>query len=320
MSRYLAARLAASVLLFLAITLFVFAAFFALPGYNREQRRFGGGPNPYRLHGSLPHQYTEYVWNFVRHGDLGRSYADREAVTRRLFRAAPVTLSLVLGGLAVWLLVAIPVGVLAALRPRSLLDRGAMVFALIGISAHPVWLGLMLGFVFGVHWHVFPAAGYCDLFTPSTDCGGPAQWGYHLVLPWLAFGLLNAALYMLMTRAVVREELDHDYVRTARAKGATDAHVVRAHVLKNVTLPLLTMIGMNMGIALGGVIFIESAFGLPGLGGLLRRSIMIHDVPMTAGIVLFMTLAIVLLNLLVDLAYAAFDPRIRSRSPSLQRA
>jgi peptide/nickel transport system permease protein len=306
-------------LLFFAITLFVFVAFFVLPS-NNSPRRPASLRDTYRIHGSMPDQYAQYVWNLVRHGDLGDSYADREAVTARLFRAAPVTLSLVVGGLVVWLLIAVPLGILGALRPRSLLDRAGTAFVLIAISVQPVWLGLILGYVFGQHWQLFPTGGYCDLFSPTTECGGPAQWTSHLVLPWLTFGLLNAALYTTMIRAVVREELGKDYVRAARAKGAGEARVLRTHVLKNVLPPFAAMIAMNMGIALGGVVFIESAFSLPGLGGMLRRSIMQRDLPLTAGIVLFVTLAIVLLNLVVDLVAAALDPRIRwSRAPA-QRA
>jgi len=316
-ARYLVARLASSVALFFAITLFVFVAFFAFPTNNGG--RFGTNRESYRS-SSLPHAYGHYVWKLVRHGDLGRSYADREAVTTRVFRAVPVTLSLVLGGLLVWVLIAIPLGAVSALRPRSLLDRGLAVLVLIGLCAHPVWLGLMSGFLFGQHWHIFPNNGYCDLFSPSTSCGGPVQWTDHLLLPWLIFGLLNAAVYTIMFRALVIEELGQDYVRTARAKGAGNVRVVRGHVLKNVMPSFVTMLGMNAGIALGGVIFVESAFGLPGLGGMLRRSIIQHDLPLTAGIVVFLALAIMLLNLVVDLTYAAFDPRVRLSRLSLQRA
>ena len=134
---------------------------------------------------------------------------------------------------------------------------------LIGLCSHPVWLGLMSGFLFGEHWHMFPNNGYCDLFSPTTNCGGPVQWTDHLLLPWLIFGLLNAAVYMIMFRALVIDELGQDYVRTARAKGAGNIRVVRGHVLKNVMPSFMTMLGMNMGVALGGVIFVESAFGLP---------------------------------------------------------
>jgi peptide/nickel transport system permease protein len=316
-ARYLVTRLASSIALFFAVTLFVFVAFFAFP--TSGGGRVSTDREPYRS-GSLPHGYAQYVWKLVRHGDLGRSFADREAVTARVFRAAPVTFSLVLGGLLVWLLIAIPLGVIAALRPRSLLDRALTVLVLIGLCSHPVWLGLMSGFLFGEHWHVFPSSGYCDLFSPSTSCGGPVQWTDHLLLPWLIFGLLNAAVYTVMFRAFVIEELGQDYVRTARAKGAGNVRVIRGHVLKNVMPSFVTMLGMNMGIALGGVIFVESAFGLPGLGGMLRRSIIQHDLPLTAGIVIFLALAIVLLNLVVDLAYAALDPRVRLSRLSLQRA
>jgi peptide/nickel transport system permease protein len=309
MARYLVARLGASILILLAVTLLVFVAFDTVP--RAPSRNATPYNDPYRLHGSMGHQYGVYIWNLVRRGDLGNSYIDREAVTARLFRAGPVTLSLVAGGLIVWLLVSIPLGVIAALRPRSLLDRAAAVFVLIGVSLHPLWLGLVAGHILGDDWHLFPATGYCDLFSPSTSCGGTAQWGYHLLLPWLVFGLLNAALYTLMIRAFVREEISQDYVRTARAKGADERRVVRAHVFANLLPPFVTMIGMSTGIALGGVVFVETAFGLPGLGGLLRRSIQVHDVPLTAGIVLFVTAVIVFLNLLVDVAYVLLDPRLR---------
>jgi peptide/nickel transport system permease protein len=222
-----------------------------------------------------------------------------------------VTISLVLGGLVVWLLIAIPLGMVAAMRPRSALDRAGLVFVLVGACAHPVWLGLMLSYVFGHYLHVLPAAGYCSLSSLSTGCAGLGQWTYHLVLPWVTFGLLNAALFTMMTRALVLEELDQDYVRTARAKGAGRARIVLGHLLKNVSLPLVTMIGINAGTALGGVIFVESAFDLPGLGGMLRRSTLQRDLPMTAGSVIFLALAIMLLNLIVDVLYATLDPRLR---------
>jgi peptide/nickel transport system permease protein len=308
-------RLASYVVVFFAITLFVFVAFFAMPSTNRERET----TDAYRIHGSVSGEYVHYMWRMVAHGDLGYSYVSREAVTRKLFRAAPVTLSLVAGGVVVWLLIAIPLGILAALRPRSLLDRAATIFVLIGVSAHPVWIGLMLGYVFGHYLHVLPLDGYCSVNSLSTGCEGLTQWAYHLVLPWVTFGLLNAALFMTMTRSLVIEQLREEYVRTARAKGASEGRIVRAHVLKNVTLPLVTMIGINAGTALAGVIFIESAFGLPGLGGILRRATLQRDLPMIAGSVLFLALAIMLLNLFVDLMYATLDPRIRLSASAAPR-
>jgi peptide/nickel transport system permease protein len=310
MGRYLAIRVAGSVAVLFAMTLLVFVGFVLIP---QNPNRFLRPDNPYRAHGSLMHQYGGYVWRIVRHGDFGTSYSDREPVTSRLFQAAPVTLSLVLGGLIVWLLIAIPLGVLSAYRPRSWLDRVATVFVLFGLAAHPLWLGRMLSLLFGDHLHAFPSTGYCDLFSPSTECGGPVQWTSHLLMPWFVLGVLNAALYTLMIRAYVRDELESDYVRTARAKGAGERRVLGRHILRNVALPVTTMVGMSVGVALGGVIFVESAFGLPGLGGMLRRSMVVHDVPLTAGIIIFVTFVIVLLNLLVDVAYALLDPRIAHR-------
>ena len=320
MGRYLVVRLLSSVALFFAITLFVFVAFFVLPASTGAARRPGhlaGNVivrDTYWAHGSFPHQYSQYVWNFVRHGDLGRSYSNREAVTDRLKRAAPVTLSLVVGGVLVWLLISVPLGILSALRPRSLLDRGSTVFVTIGLSAHPVWLGLVLAYFLGYKSHVVPVASYCEMISPKTSCGGPVQWAWHLVLPWIIFGLINAALYTSMIRASVLEALGEDYVRTARAKGASEARVVRKHVLRNVMLPLVTLVGMNTGLALGGVIFIESVFNLPGLGGMFRTALQQRDLPVTAGIVMFMTLAIMVMNLVVDLLYNVLDPRVRVQS------
>lgn len=313
MARYVVGRLAASVLLFFAITFFVFVAFFVMPSSSRSERHVSSA---YRIHGSMSGGYVHYVWSLLRHGDLGRSYQTREAVTTRLLDAAPVTLSLVVGGLVVWLLIAIPLGIVSALRPRSLLDRTSTAFVLIGVCAHPVWLGLMLSYVFGHYLHVLPAVGYCSLNSLSTGCDGLTQWTMHLLLPWFTFGLLNAALFMTMMRALLQEELSAEYVRTARAKGAGGVRILRSHLMKNVTLPLVTLVGVNAGTALAGVIFVESAFNLPGLGGILRRSTLQRDLPMIAGSVVFLAVAIVVLNLLVDIAYMALDPRIRRPTPA----
>ena len=307
MAKYVVVRVASGIGLFFAITLFVFIAFYALPTNNRE-REF---TDAYRIHGSIPGEYAHYVWRIVRYGDLGVSYYNREPVTTRLFRAAPVTLSLVLGGIVVWLLIAIPLGVFSALRPRSLIDRASTVFVLVGLSAHPVWLGLMLGYLLGHTLHIFPAVGYCSLNNLSTGCDGLFEWTYHLLLPWFTFGIINAALFTSMARGLILEQLNEEYVRTARAKGAGPLRILRAHLLKNVTLPLVTMVGINAGTALGGVIFVESAFDLPGLGGMLRQSTLQKDLPMTAGSVLFLAIAILLLNTLVDLTYTLLDPRLR---------
>src|SRR4051794_5664375 len=239
---YVFVRIASSILLFFAITLFVFIAFFALPKQDFGRRTQIS--NEYRIHGPVLGEYAHYVWRIVGHGDFGRSYGNRESVTTRLFRSAPVTLSLVLGGLVVWLMISIPLGLLAALRPRSKLDRGATIFVLLGLSVHPVWLGLMLSWLVGHELHVLPAQGYCSFNNLSTGCDGLGRWASHLLMPWIVFGLVNAALFTLMVRSLVLEELEEEYVRTARAKGAGERRIVMSHLLRNVTLPLVTMFGV----------------------------------------------------------------------------
>jgi peptide/nickel transport system permease protein len=222
-----------------------------------------------------------------------------------------VTASLVLGGAILWMLIALPVGILSALRPRSLLDRLAMVFVLVGISAHPVWLGLIFAYFLGFKTGFFPITGYADFFNPSGEEGGPVQWAYHLFLPWVTFAILFAALYVRMIRANVMETLNEDYVRTARAKGAPEWLVMRSHVLRNALLPVVTMLGMDVGLAMGGAIFTESVYGLPGLGKYVYDSIERVDLPVIQGIVVFATTCIIVANLVVDLLYAWIDPRIR---------
>jgi peptide/nickel transport system permease protein len=182
---------------------------------------------------------------------------------------------------------------------------------LIGVSAHPVWIGLLLSYVVGFKLGLTPLGGYCDMINPSTACGGPVQWAHSLVLPWFTFALLYAALYTRMIRANVMETMNEDYVRTARAKGASESRVMKTHILRNAMLPIVTILGMDIGILLGGAIFTESVFGLPGLGKTAVSALDGFDLPTVQGIVVFSTIAIIALNLIVDLLYAWIDPRIR---------
>jgi len=188
-----------------------------------------------------------------------------------------------------------------------------MVFVLIGVSAHPVWIGLILSYFIGFKFHLTPIAGYCDFFNPSAgaDCGGPTQWAYHMILPWMTFALLYAALYVRMIRANVMEAKNEDYVRTAHAKGASQTRVMRAHVLRNALLPIVTILGMDIGFALGGAIFTESIYGLPGLGRVSLQALNNLDLPTVMGVVVFATGMIIMFNLVVDILYAWIDPRIR---------
>ena len=167
MLRFLVARVLWAGVLFLVISLFTFVVFFMIPQPKVRAPGRGGNAdtedirNSFRLHGPVYQQYGQFVYRFVRHGSLGRSYFNRQSVSSIIARAAPVTISLLIGGAVVWMLIALPIGLLSALRPRSLLDRAGMGFVLIGISAHPAWIGLMLGYVFGHRLGWFPFSGYC---------------------------------------------------------------------------------------------------------------------------------------------------------------
>jgi peptide/nickel transport system permease protein len=189
-----------------------------------------------------------------------------------------------------------------------------MVFVLIGVSAHPIWIGLIFEYFFGVKWKITPIANYANFFGASPGSGmpgGPWQWFYHLILPWITFAILFAALYVRMIRANVMETLNEDYVRTARAKGAPERRVLFSHVLRNAMLPVVTMLGMDIGVALGGAIFTETVYQLHGLGWNLVTAINADDFATVEGVVVFATFAILSLNLVVDLLYAWIDPRIR---------
>jgi peptide/nickel transport system permease protein len=228
-------------------------------------------------------------------------------------RDAPVTASVVFGGAVLWLALSIPLGILSALRQRSPLDRASVVFVLVGVSAPAVWIGLILAYVFGFELGWTPIAGYCNFFPghEAGACSGPGSWAYHLILPWLTFMLAFAALYVRLIRANVLETMTEDYVRTARAKGAPASRVLVHHVLRNSMLPVVTILGMDLGLALGSAVFIESVFNLHGLGAELVTAALNEDLPLVVGIVLVTTIAVIVFNFLVDVAYAWLDPRIR---------
>jgi peptide/nickel transport system permease protein len=259
-------------------------------------------------------QYGKFLDRLVVHQSLGESYATSQSINQTIGKAAPVTASLVFGGAVLWMMIGLSVGIFSALRPRSLIDRSAMVFVLIGVSAHPVWIGLIFSYFFGVKWGITPIANYANFFGAPADSGlpgGPWQWFYHMILPWCTFALLFAALYVRMIRANVMETMNEDYVRTARAKGAPERQVLFQHVLRNALLPVVTMLGMDIGVALGGAIFTETVYQLPGLGRTALIAIQDEDLATLQGVVVFATVAILFFNLVVDLLYAWIDPRIR---------
>jgi peptide/nickel transport system permease protein len=310
-------------LLFLVITFVTFVIFYVGP--NNPARAVCGGEQAKRecivaateklgLNRPMPVQYAKFLQTLILHQNLGTSFATGQSVNERIKEAAPVTASLVFGGAVLWMIIGLSVGIFSALKPRSLLDRSAMIFVLIGVSAHPIWIGLIFEYVFGVKLGWFPIANYANFFGAPADsgqAGGPWQWFYHLVLPWMTFALLFAALYVRMIRANVMETLNEDFVRTARAKGAPERQVLVSHVLRNALLPVVTMLGMDIGIALGGAIFTETVYQLPGLGQTALIGIQNEDLAIVQGVVVFATLAIIVFNLIVDLLYAWIDPRIR---------
>src|SRR5665213_105740 len=321
MAQFLVRRIFWAVFLFFVATIITYLIFWVIPA-DPAALAAGKSATPadiervrHFLHLDKPIyvQYWYFVKNLVWHGSLGMSFVNRESVDEIIGKDAPVTASVVFGGALFWLSLSIPVGILSALRPRSILDRITMTFVLIGISAHPVWIGLLLSYFIGYKLHLTPIAGYCDFFpgTPGAQCTGPVQWAYHLLLPWITFMILFAALYVRLVRANVMETMSEDYVRTARAKGASERRVMVHHVLRNSMLPVVTILGMDLGLALGGAIFTETIFNLPGLGQQVITAYNFDDLPMITGIVVFATICVIIFNLIVDITYGFLDPRIR---------
>jgi peptide/nickel transport system permease protein len=318
---YVAKRVVWAGVLFLVLTLVTYLIFYVIPHSRGAVVGLTVGLQDIRqqvnTEGNVFQQYWSFVSGFLFHGTLGASIGTGRSVTSILWNAAPVTLGLVLGGAVFWMLIAVPVGLVSALRPRSLFDRAGMVFVLLGLSVHPVWLGLMFSYLFGFRLGWFPRSGYCDVFSPVTRCGGPGPWAYHMILPWLTFAMLFGAFYARIIRAGVRETLNEDWVRTARAKGASEWVVVRSHVLRMVLLPVVTALAMDVGgLALGTLgssLFVETAFGLPGLGRTAATALQRNDLPVIVGVVVFVTAVVVVVNLVADLLYAWIDPRVKLR-------
>ena len=321
MLRFVIRRALWAVVLFLAVSFVTYVIFFLVPA-NPARLAAGQSATPEKveevkeflgLDDPVYVQYGRFLKRLVFEGSLGQSFLTRQSVNEEIKRAAPITASLVFGGMVLVLLMAIPIGILSALRPRSLADRAAMTYVLIGISLPSFWIGLMLSYLVGYRLGLTPIAGYCEVFSvpEASECGGVLDWAYHLVLPWTTLALVVAATYVRFTRAEVMETMTQDYVRTARAKGAPENVVMRSHVLRNAMLPVVTMVGMDIGLLLGGAIFIEAVFGLNGLGGTAIESIGRFDLPVLQGVVLFGAIAIIVFTLFVDLLYAWIDPRIR---------
>lgn len=255
-------------------------------------------------------QYGKWLWNALQ-GDLGRSYATRQPVTQRILSAIWPTAQLSIVALIVSLVIAIPVGVASAVYKDTWVDHLGRVVAFLGISIPAFWLGIMAILVFALffeNWFGFqliPAGGYV---APSQDF---SAWLRHVAAPGLVLGLGFSALTTRLTRASMVEVLNEDFVRTARAKGVKEVAVVMVHSFRNALIPVITVMGLQLGFLLNGSIVVEQVFSWPGIGRLLFTSVTQRDMPMIQGIVLFIAAVFVFANLLVDLTYAYLDPRIK---------
>src|ERR671935_521473 len=230
----------------------------------------------------LPDQYASFMGRLL-HGDLGYSYYNSAPVRSLLASRLPVTVSLALGAALVWMVVGVGVGVAAARRPRSLVDRGGTLLVLTGLSMPTFLVGLLLIYFLFFRLHLagfglFPASGYVPL---TQDPGG---WAQHLLLPWITLATVTAATYSRLTRSSLLEVLGEDYIRTARAKGLPEGRVVYRHGLRSALTPVVTQLGVDLGTLLGGVIVTEQVFGLPGLGQLAWQSVTTQDLPVIMGI------------------------------------
>ena len=319
MTHYLVRRLFWAALVVFVVTLVTFAIFFLLPSGDPAYRFAGRQPDPQvivqiRHELGLDHPWYVQYGLYVKHlfvGDrygwpgLGFSYDTRVPIREELLTRAPRTLSLAIGAAIIWLVGGVAIGVVSAIRPRSIVDRVAMGFALVGISAPVFWLGLIALYVFWQKLHLLPGTGYV------TFAQSPTGWFLHLVQPWFVLALLYAAFYARMTRGIMLETMAQDYIRTARSKGLSRSRVVLGHGLRNGILPILTMFGIDLGLLLGGAIVTESVFNIQGLGYWVVTAVSTQDFPVVVAVVFVGACSIVLLNLLVDIGYVLLDPRVR---------
>jgi peptide/nickel transport system permease protein len=254
-------------------------------------------------------QFWEYMKGVVLHFNLGYSYYSSASVRELIFDRLPATVSLVLGGAVIWLTSGVAVGIISAVKRRSVLDRASMGTALVLVSAPEYWLGLIALYLFASdigRFHIFPGAGTYVPF--SSD---PVKWFTSLILPWLVLAASNAAIYARVMRGSLLDVLGEDYIRTARAKGLTERRVIMHHGVRSSINPILTILGLDIGVLLGSAILVETVFNIPGIGRLNYDAITHADFPIVQGTVLAAALFIVVANIIVDIAYAYLDPRVR---------
>src|SRR5579884_1975053 len=307
---YIARRLVWTIVVVFCVIGITYIVFYKLPAGNPALRFAGHSPTQqeiteieHRLGLDKPWyvQFGKFAYHFFA-GDqygwpgLGYTFASGASVKSLVFSRAPRTL-LLLSGAAI--------GVISAVRRRSLTDRFAMGFALFGISTPVFWLGLMMLYIFWSRLGWTAGTGYVS---PASSVGG---FFSHMILPWITLALLYAAFYARMTRNNLLETLGEDYIRTARAKGLSERRVIFKHGLRASLTPIVTMFGMDVALLVGGAVITESVFNLQGLGYLAINSATNQDLPIVAGVVLLAAVAVALANLVVDILYAFIDPRVR---------
>ncbi|MEV4843088.1 ABC transporter permease [Micromonospora matsumotoense] len=328
MARFLVKRLFSATLTLFAVSVLSFLMFFALPRdpvtgmcpKNCNPERLERVRQELGLRDPLISQYAGYMKGIVTGRDLGSaqggrcdapclgwSYVSNEAVSDTIARVLPVTLSIVVPAAVLWLLLGVGLGVVSALRRGTWLDRAAIGFSLAGASLQLYFVGavLLLVFVYTLRWLPVPS------YTPLRD--DPVRWASGLVLAWLALAFLFSAIYARLSRAQMLETLSEDFVRTARAKGLSPPTVYGRHALRAAITPVVTIAGLDVGGALGGTVITETTFGLNGMGRTAVDAVRSGDLPTIMATVLIAAVFVVLANVLVDLLYAAIDPRVRLR-------
>ncbi len=312
MTRYIVKRLLAMVPVLFLVSLIVFAVIHLIPGdpavimlgEEATPQSIAALRKDWHLNDPLPVQYVSWLSHVLR-GDLGNSLQNHQPVTEAIAERLPVTFEVTLFSIVIALIIAIPTGVLSATRRNSSADLASTTVALFGVSMPSFFLAILLIFLFSLKLRWLPPIG----FTPITE--NPLANLRGMILPSVTLGTAAAAIIARLTRSSLLEVLDQDYIRTARAKGLGERLVVYGHALKNAMIPVLTVIGLQIGILLGGAVITETIFVLPGVGRLVVTSIFSRDFPMVQGVVLFLSVTYLFVNLAVDILYSLLDPRIR---------
>ncbi len=311
---YLAKRITYLIPVIFLLSIFVFAMLHLLPGNPADIMMSGqltvedpamrtALMKELGLDKPIPVQYGMWLWRAL-HGNFGRSVYSQVEVSTLILSRFPATLFLAFSAMIISILIALPAGIISAVKRQKLADYGAMTFALLGVSIPQFWFGIMLILTFSLWLPWLPSMGYVS---PLEDCLGSLKY---LLLPSTALGLRMAGLVTRMTRSSMLDELGQDYVRTARAKGLPERTVVLVHTLKNALIPTVTVVGLQFGTILGGTVVIEIVFGWPGVGQLLIESIMSRDYMVVQGAILFISCSFVLVNFLVDFIYTILNPRL----------